>query len=153
LIGASLFRLYFDKREHEGRLLHNWSLESCDFVEKDAYWMDQQRQASKRQARLHCNRNPEHLSWILPFSFQCAIPSRDMPYATSLCQSDPTLYHIFPSANSDLSNAAILNLPTAMHDLADLLDLERPCEDCLVTSLSHGLGLTRMFMNRFPGVS
>jgi hypothetical protein len=51
-------------------------------VEKYFDRVDPLRQASKRQARLHCSRNPEHLSWILPFSFQCAIPSRNMLYAT-----------------------------------------------------------------------
>jgi hypothetical protein len=49
--------------------------------------------------------------------------------------------HQIPSANSDTSNAAILDLPTAMHDLADLLDLGRPCEEPIMTSLTNGLGL------------
>jgi hypothetical protein len=146
--------LFFDKIEHEGRFLHDWSLESCDFVEKDVYWMDRLRQATKRQAPLHHKRTPEHLSWILPFSFQCAIPSRDMPYATSLCQSDPTLYHCTRFSLAPIRIYPMQLFWTSPQQCTIWLTsstLDALAKTALMTSLSTGLGLTRIFTDRLLG--
>jgi hypothetical protein len=54
------------------------------------------------------------------------------PHSTNVTQLKLVRLHpTSPSADPDLSNAAILDLSVAMHDLDELYDLGRPCEYCL----------------------
>jgi hypothetical protein len=61
------------------------------------------------------------------------------------------LHQTFPSANSDSSNAAVLDLPTAMYALADLLDLGHRCEDYFYDFLFQWTWLEMTLMDRLLG--